>query len=92
MTGAAVSNAPACPCSPIAERVAAFDWQRLAADLDAHGCAAVGAVLSPDSLGSTRSQTRGPPPGVWCHGHSASRAGHGVGDIDANLHTVPQPR
>src|SRR5262245_26839044 len=31
----------------VAERVAAFDWQRLAADLDAHGCAIMPALLSP---------------------------------------------
>ncbi len=35
MTGAAVSNAPVCPCPAIAERVATFDWQRIAAGLDA---------------------------------------------------------
>ena len=33
--------------APIAERVAALDWQRLAADLEAHGCAVAGAVLTP---------------------------------------------
>ena len=47
MTGAAVSNVPVCPCSAIAERVATLDWQRIAADLDAHGCAVAGAVLAP---------------------------------------------
>jgi hypothetical protein len=31
----------------IAERIAALDWQRIASDLDAHGCAVVEAVLSP---------------------------------------------
>ena len=47
MIGAAVSNTPMCPGSAIAERVANLDWQRLAADLDAHGCAVAGAVLAP---------------------------------------------
>jgi hypothetical protein len=47
VTGAAVSKAPVCPDSALAERVATLDWQRIAADLDAHGCAAVGAVPSP---------------------------------------------
>ncbi len=47
MIGAAVANTPVCPCSAIAERVANLDWQRLAADLDAHGCAVAGAVLAP---------------------------------------------
>jgi hypothetical protein len=36
-----------CPCPTIAECVATFDWQRIAADLDAHGCAVADAVLSP---------------------------------------------
>jgi hypothetical protein len=31
----------------VAERIAALDWQRLATDLGAHGCAVVHAVLSP---------------------------------------------
>ena len=47
MTGAVVSHAPMCLCTTIAARVATFDWQRIAADLDAHGCAVVGTVLSP---------------------------------------------
>lgn len=32
----------------IAVRIAALDWPRIAADLDAYGCAAIGAVLRPD--------------------------------------------
>ena len=32
----------------ITERVAALDWNALAADLDAHGCATTGALLTPD--------------------------------------------
>src|SRR5947208_10910144 len=47
MIGAAVSSTPMCPGSAIAERVASLDWQRLATDLDTHGCAVAGAVLSP---------------------------------------------
>ena len=47
MTGAVVSNAPMCPCPTIAERVTTCDWQRIAADLDAHGYAVAGTVLSP---------------------------------------------
>lgn len=31
----------------IAERVAALDWERITRDLDTHGCATVGALLSP---------------------------------------------
>jgi len=47
MTGTAVSDVPVRARPTIAERVATFDWQRVAADLDAHGCAVAGAVLSP---------------------------------------------
>ncbi|MBN8891777.1 MAG: proline hydroxylase [Rhodospirillales bacterium 70-18] len=32
---------------PIAERIAALDWPRIAAELDQHGCAATGPLLSP---------------------------------------------
>src|SRR5882762_7606880 len=31
----------------VAERVAALDWKRIAAELDAHGCAVAAAMLSP---------------------------------------------
>jgi uncharacterized protein len=47
MTGATISNAPVGPCPTIAERIATFDWQRIAANLDAHGCAVADAVLAP---------------------------------------------
>ena len=47
MTGTAVSDVPVRARPTIAERVAALDWQHVAADLDAHGCAVAGAVLSP---------------------------------------------
>jgi uncharacterized protein len=40
--GVASAAAPA-----MAERIAALDWPRLTTDLDAHGCAVVHAVLSP---------------------------------------------
>jgi hypothetical protein len=47
MTGARPFHMTNAPAPAIAEHIAAFDWQRLAADLDAHGCAVVQAVLSP---------------------------------------------
>jgi uncharacterized protein len=47
MTDAALSNTPVRPRSAIAERVATLDWQRITADLDAHGYAVADAVLSP---------------------------------------------
>jgi uncharacterized protein len=41
-------NATAVPAAPpIVARVAALDWARIAADLDACGCATTGAVLTP---------------------------------------------
>ncbi len=36
----------------VAKRVAAFDWPRIAGDLDAHGCALVPAVLTPGECAS----------------------------------------
>jgi uncharacterized protein len=36
----------------IAARIAALDWMRIAADLDAHGCAVTGAVLTPAECSS----------------------------------------
>jgi uncharacterized protein len=46
MIGAPVSNAPVGPSPMLGERIASLDWQHIAADLDAHGCAVAGAVLS----------------------------------------------
>jgi uncharacterized protein len=34
--------------TPVAQRVASLDWHRLASDLDAHGCAVMSALLSPE--------------------------------------------
>jgi hypothetical protein len=33
--------------TPLAERLAALDWERIAVDLDTHGCATVSALLTP---------------------------------------------
>jgi hypothetical protein len=40
-------GAAASQISAIAARVAALDWTRIAGDLDAHGCAVTGALLTP---------------------------------------------
>jgi len=40
----------------IADRVAALDWGRIAADLDAHGCAATGTLLTPDECAALSSR------------------------------------
>jgi hypothetical protein len=47
MTGAGCPDVASVAESGMAERIAALDWPRLATDLDAHGCAVVHAVLSP---------------------------------------------
>ena len=47
MTGTAVCDAPVCSRPAIAERAATLDWQHIAVDLDMHGYAIAGAVLSP---------------------------------------------
>jgi uncharacterized protein len=47
MTGARRPRMASMSAPAIAERLAALDWQRLATDLDAHGCAVAHAVLSP---------------------------------------------
>lgn len=36
---------------PISERIAALDWTGIATDLDQHGCAVTGAVLTPEECG-----------------------------------------
>jgi uncharacterized protein len=38
----------------IAARIEALDWERIAADLDAHGCATTGVLLDPDECVSLR--------------------------------------
>jgi hypothetical protein len=42
--------------SDIPDRVAALDWQRIAADLDAHGCATTGPLLTPDECAAISSR------------------------------------
>jgi hypothetical protein len=40
----------------VAERIAALDWARIAADLDTHGCATTGALLAPDECAAIASR------------------------------------
>ena len=40
----------------LADRVAALDWQRIGTDLDAHGCATTGALLTPDECATLSSR------------------------------------
>src|SRR3954447_5012747 len=40
----------------IADRVTALDWTRIADELDAHGCAATGALLSADECAALSSR------------------------------------
>jgi hypothetical protein len=51
MTGAATARrerASALASPALAARIAALDWARIAAELDAHGCATTGALLPPE--------------------------------------------
>jgi hypothetical protein len=41
-------RAPAFASPALAARIAALDWARIAAELDAHGCAVTGALLAPE--------------------------------------------
>jgi hypothetical protein len=52
MAGAVRPRISGTAALPIAERVAALDWQGLAADLDTHGCALAAALLSPEECES----------------------------------------
>jgi uncharacterized protein len=47
MTGGRHSRRASASVPAIAERIATLDWPRLATDLDAHGCAVMRAILSP---------------------------------------------
>jgi len=47
MTGTHRPHVASASGPTVAERIAALDWQRLATDLEAHGCAVVHAVLAP---------------------------------------------
>jgi hypothetical protein len=49
MTGAQRPRMACAAVPGVAERIAALDWPRLATDLDAHGCAVMNAVLSPQA-------------------------------------------
>ena len=40
----------------IADRLAALDWERIGTDLDAHGCATTGALLTPDECAALSSR------------------------------------
>ena len=39
---------PASPAASAAQRTGAIDWTRIGTDLDAHGCAVLESLLSPD--------------------------------------------
>src|SRR5262245_41823221 len=47
MTGVGHSRGASTSVPTIAERIATLDWPRFATDLDAHGCAVMSAILSP---------------------------------------------
>jgi hypothetical protein len=52
MTGACRPRIVSASEPAMGERIAALDWPRLATELDAHGCAVIHAVLSPQECGA----------------------------------------
>jgi uncharacterized protein len=51
-------RAPAAAASALAAKIAALDWEHLAADLDAHGCATTGSLLTAEQY-TTLAETYG---------------------------------
>jgi len=51
-----VAHARKIEANDIADRVAILDWERIAGDLDAHGCATTGALLTPDECAAISSR------------------------------------
>ena len=73
--------------TPIAQRVASLDWHRLASDLDAHGCAVMSALLSPEECAGLAATY-----GVDRHFRSRvvmARHGFGRGEYKYFAHPLP---
>jgi uncharacterized protein len=51
-------RAPAAPAGALATKIAALDWEHMAADLDAHGCATTGPLLTAEQC-TTLAETYG---------------------------------
>jgi hypothetical protein len=73
---------------PIAERVAALDWERLGASLDAQGCAVITAVLAPEecaALAATYTE-----PERFRSRVVMARHGFGRGEYQYFAHPLPE--
>jgi len=73
----------------IADRVAALDWGRIAADLDAHGCAATGTLLTPDECAALSS--RYDEDKIYRSRVIMARHGFGRGEYKYFAYPLPEP-
>jgi hypothetical protein len=73
----------------IADRVAALDWGRVAADLDAHGCAATGTLLTPDECAALSS--RYDEDKIYRSRVIMARHGFGRGEYKYFAYPLPEP-
>src|SRR4051794_30242819 len=71
----------------IADRVAALDWARIADELDAHGCATTGALLSADECAALSS--RYDEDGIYRSRVIMARHGFGRGEYKYFSYPLP---
>ena len=71
----------------VAERVSALDWPRLSADLDAHGCATTGALLTPQECVALAA--RYDEDGIWRSRVIMARHGFGRGEYKYFSYPLP---
>ena len=71
----------------IAGRVAVLDWARIAAELDAHGCATTGALLSPDECAALSSRYN--DEGIYRSRVIMARHGFGRGEYKYFAYPLP---
>jgi uncharacterized protein len=89
MTASMTKPRPRIQVGDIAERVAALDWIRIATDLDAHGCATTGALLTPAECASLA--------GAYAVDHLfrsrviMARHGFGRGEYKYFAYPLPEP-
>jgi hypothetical protein len=72
----------------IADRVAALDWARIAGELDAHGCATTGALLSADECEALSS--RYGDDGIYRSRVIMARHGFGCGEYKYFAYPLPE--
>ena len=82
------ARAAGSPAMAVAERVAALDWARIAADLDAHGCAVTGTLLTPDECAALAAAYASDHP--FRSRVIMARHGFGRGEYKYFAHPLPQ--